>query len=378
MRQAILFSLGAFLLLAACEPENQITFKGTISSNTEDAVVLKQSVDNRLITLDSVAVGTDGSFEVQAEVTHPDFLTLSGTNGSYLFYAEPGDDIGAEFEKNLSEVENLSGPKASVEFYEVNQYAQELNEKRNNLNQRYQQGEIGRQEAVTEFNQINQDWKAFATDFVETNPTSPAVLSALNVFHPIEDIDVFKSTLAALKPTMGQSDYLKRLEEQVGKAQQQAAQYNAQKKAQEAQDQKLAVGKEAPEISLPTPSGKTLALSDLRGKYVLVDFWASWCKPCRRENPNVVAAYKKYKNKGFEILSVSLDKNKTAWVNAIKADNMNWKHVSDLKFWSSEAAKTYGVSSIPFTLLLDKEGKIVAKNLRGAALHNKLDELLNA
>lgn len=137
-------------------------------------------------------------------------------------------------------------------------------------------------------------------------------------------------------------------------------------------------GAPAPEISLNTPEGNVLKLSDLKGKYVLVDFWASWCKPCRRENPNVVKAYNKYKDKGFEILGVSLDRDRARWLQAIQADGLTWKHVSDLKYFQCEAAVDYGVSAIPFTVLVDKEGKIIAQNLRGPSLERKLEELFGA
>jgi peroxiredoxin len=134
-------------------------------------------------------------------------------------------------------------------------------------------------------------------------------------------------------------------------------------------------GMEAPDLVGPTPEGQTLALSELKGKIVLIDFWASWCGPCRRENPNVVANYTKYKEKGFEILGVSLDKNADAWKKAIADDGLTWKHISDLKGWSSDHARLYSVNSIPQTLLLDKEGKIIQRNLRGEQLTAKLEEL---
>jgi thiol-disulfide isomerase/thioredoxin len=134
-------------------------------------------------------------------------------------------------------------------------------------------------------------------------------------------------------------------------------------------------GAMAPEIKLATPAGPDLALSSLRGKYVLIDFWASWCGPCRRENPNVVKTYAAYKDKGFEIFGVSLDQDRAAWLKAIETDKLVWKHVSDLKYWSSAGAQAYQVNSIPQTFLLDKEGRIIAKGLRGAALDQYLAQL---
>ncbi|MCB0408949.1 MAG: AhpC/TSA family protein [Flavobacteriales bacterium] len=138
---------------------------------------------------------------------------------------------------------------------------------------------------------------------------------------------------------------------------------------------KTAIGSPAPLFSMNDAEGNPISLESFKGKYVLVDFWASWCGPCRAENPNVVAAYNKFHEKGFEIFGVSLDESKDKWIEAIGKDGLTWSHVSDLKGWENEAAKLYGVQGIPFSVLIDKEGIIIAKNLRGEDLHNKLNEL---
>jgi len=139
---------------------------------------------------------------------------------------------------------------------------------------------------------------------------------------------------------------------------------------------KLAVGHIAPDIVLPDPFGKTVSLSSLRGKYVLIDFWASWCRPCRMESSNLVHVYTKYKDRGFDVFSVSLDDNGEAWKKAINDDKLLWTHVSELKKWNSAVVNMYKIESIPYTVLIDKEGKIIAKNLRGEALDRKLSEII--
>lgn len=140
----------------------------------------------------------------------------------------------------------------------------------------------------------------------------------------------------------------------------------------------LAVGQPAPEISLPDPDGNLVTLSSYRGKYVLVDFWAKWCGPCRQENPNVVKMYHKYKDQGFDVLGVSLDRNRADWVQAIEEDGLVWTHVSDLKYFNSEAAELYNINAIPFSVLVDPDGIIIAKNLRGKGLEKKLESLFGA
>jgi peroxiredoxin len=138
---------------------------------------------------------------------------------------------------------------------------------------------------------------------------------------------------------------------------------------------RLAIGKKVPDMQLPNPGGKVLSISSFRGKWLLLDFWASWCKPCRAESPFLVSVHNLYKSKGLEILSVSLDADRDAWMKAIVQDDLNWAHVSDLKGWESESARLFAIQAIPASYLINPEGVITAKNLRGKDLEQKLMEI---
>jgi len=156
--------------------------------------------------------------------------------------------------------------------------------------------------------------------------------------------------------------------------------YIAKQKSQRIASNLASVGNQAPAFSAPTPEGKQLALKETLGKYTIIDFWASWCRPCRMENPNVVRVYNKYHDKGLNIISVSLDQKgqDARWKKAIEKDQMDWYHVSNLNYWNDPIAKSYGVRSIPATFLLDENGVIIAKNLRGRALEAKMAELMGS
>ena len=255
-------------------------------------------------------------------------------------------------------VTGSEGQKIYDQFMAINTTTQQEAMK---LQQEYQaaNGDQAKMQAVQEaYAKLMTDAQAKETELIKANP------------------DSYVSTFVIVSG-MGQMEYeqLKERYNLLGEK----AKASAQGKAIAAQIAKLestAIGQIAPNFTITTPEGESISLYDIKGKVKLIDFWASWCGPCRGENPHVVEIYKEYHPKGLEIFGVSLDNNKEAWVKAIADDGLVWKHGSDLKGWQSAPAQLYSVSGIPHTVLLDENNKIIAKNLRGDELKQKIAELL--
>ena len=202
--------------------------------------------------------------------------------------------------------------------------------------------------------------KGYSLDsLLAAHPASPvAAYFVVKDFAYKLDLEGMKAVRAKLDTSLAGSEYVNQIESMISRM------------------EKVQVGSVAPDFTLPDVDGNPVSLSSFRGKYVLVDFWAAWCPDCRKENPNIVAAWEKYKDKNFAVLGVSLDRKRDQWLAAIEKDNLTWTQVSDLKYWDSEAAVLYCIRWIPMSFLIDPEGKIVAIGLEGEELHNKLEELL--
>ena len=263
----------------------------------------------------------------------------------------------------------------------------------------YYKGLMPKQDSLLQiqnsFNNLNNEDKTVATqtlnrliieldklslEFIKSNTESPATLAALENLSPEKHAVAYKSVLQALSKTYADSHYYKMLKTKYEKSisKRQIPNQPPPKKKTSGKNSTYSAGDVAPDIIMNNPDGEALRLSDLRGKVVLIDFWASWCGPCRRENPNLVRAYEKFHSKGFEVFSVSLDSNKDKWNNAITKDGLVWEnHVSDLRGWKNEASGEYGISSIPHAILVGKDGVIIRTHIRGAALETELEKLFD-
>ena len=329
-------------------------------------VYLDELGEQQFVSRDTAEIGKDGTFVMTGTVPETGIYKLAlDPQNAILFVLENQKKIEFEADANkLSETYTVKGSKDSELLKELNGLMMAPQKQMEGLKSRYMAASsAGQQDSVKAIeaaaakiqDKSGKNFKAF----IRHNPNSiMAVYSTLTLINPEEEYPFADSMLTVFKKTQPSSKYTKALNERLTKL------------------GSVTIGHQAPDITLAAPDGSTKSLSSLKGKYVLIDFWASWCGPCRRENPNVVKMYNKYKDKGFEIFGVSFDQNKEKWEKAIADDKLTWSHVSDLKGWESSAAKLYNITAIPHTVLIDKEGKIIAKNLRGAALEAKLAEVL--
>lgn len=297
-------------------------------------------------------IGKNGAFKLKYKVPKIGLYTINIGNQAEELLVLETKNLKVE---NNGEFFKVTGSKENDQLNELKAMYDSFSEKGNELQQEYASSED--KEAVLEkFKKLQKDQKEAVNAMLKKLDGAYVTLVALNFIQDKEsNFDTIVQSIEKLEINFPQDSLVMEV----------AKSYNALKATM--------VGATAMDISLKSPEGTEIALNSLRGKYVMIDFWASWCRPCRMENPNVLKAYSKYKSKGFEVYGVSIDRDAEAWKGAIQQDHISWTQVLDT---DGSVAKQYGVEGIPFTLLLDKEGKIIAKNLRGDALEKKLEELL--
>lgn len=371
-----------FIVLSACKSDPQTGLDGYVINGTAPGVhngvrAYLKTVDNqrREIIQDS-AIIVDEKFTFKGEIATPQLwhLTINSLNGGLPILVET-KEITISVDPNNLGSSTITGSKTNDALATYLHDVKELSNKRNALfeeNKALATSDNPSENAriAKEIKDINQQLADYPQNFISEHPDNYFSLVLLEslVASPNMDLDEIERKLDAMSTELKSSEYGKRIASQLETKKLQMAQFNA-----------LNIGNIAPDFSAPDPEGNILALSSIRGKVTIIDFWASWCGPCRKENPNVVKVYQKYHNKGLEIINVSLDRpgHKDRWLKAIKDDNLTWHHVSNLNYFNDPIAKLYHINAIPATYILDESGTIVAKNLRGAALDAKIGELLN-
>lgn len=376
------------ICVSSCKDENVNKFvvDGKVKNASESVIYLEEASLNSMqpAIVDSATIEKDGSFNLSATTGEESLFILRFQNNPAPFATIINDSkyitINADV-MNQTEPYTVKGSKAS------NQLKDFLITSNKKLEQIYsltlqadslQQNSLA--DTITgaktnERNKAAQEYKQYAVNFLNNSKSAPLSMFALGSyqsfasnaglgvepFSPEEMTRIINGTAEKFPNHSGIASLQKMVQQQP-------------QAPQELTNNIL--NKPAPEFTLPDVSGKPVSLSSFKGKYVLVDFWASWCMPCRRENPHVVKAYQQFKDKNFTVLGVSLDQEKDAWVKGIKDDKLTWTHVSDLKFWESMVVPMYNIQGIPYNVLLDPNGIVVAENLRGAELENKLREFL--
>lgn len=372
----IRFLLLPLLFLAACTgSENKFTVSGTISNMPEQWVYLEEMNINDLVILDSVKSDKKGSFDLNGKAPETGLYRLRFEQGKFVLLSIDKGTVKLTADWNELENYKVAGSPSSESLRGF------LGIVRNTMRDFQTMGIVidsmtarGNDSmlasAQADMKNMNVEFTRYIEQYADTTQYLPNALFAVQMLNAPAEKDylaVFVQSIASRFPKS------KLAKDFSAKYSQMVTQQNQQQAAENAGPQ---VGGAAPEIALNTADGKAVTLSSFKGKYVLVDFWASWCGPCRKENPNVLAAYNKFKDKNFTILGVSLDDDKEKWQSAIEKDGLPWTHVSDLKGWESVAARTYNIQSIPANFLVDPDGNILARDLRGEELAAKLAEVL--
>ena len=366
-----------FFLLAAswslqAQLVNNVSINGSVVNSASAEIHLLELAKEGFQPIDTFKLDPNKeaakqNFNFNLDVDHPDFYNLSvGPNQYSIIILSPNDHLKISID--ATDPQNplsISGSKETETYYNMVKGTQSFEKRKTALEDEYRkvqgtpvQDSVG-QVLAAKYQKVEDERIVYLKKEMLKKP-SLGGLVFMDVIKMEDNMDFYEKYAPVMMKKYPKNEFVKSI----------YTQYTSEKG-----NIRLTAGVQAPEIDLPSPNGTNIKLSSLRGKVVLIDFWASWCSPCRRANPHVVSVYNKYHAKGFEVFGVSLDKDKASWVKAIADDGLIWNQVSDLKYWQSEAGRAYGVGSIPHTVLIDGEGKIIAIGLRGASLDAKLKEI---
>jgi len=377
MMKKIVLSICIFVGLMACnqKPEGY-SIAGNLTGEVENGtkVFLRQIGDNgQPVDIDTTTVENGKfTFTGQADVPEMHLIAVDKLMGGIALMLENGE-IQLTAQKDSISFAKVEGTPQNEVFSDYMEQQKEISFRAQSIQEDMQKANISKDTATAislrdEMMELQDEYKNFELKYIEDHPD--ALISALLIDRAIGGRAV------TAEEAQGMYDALSPEIKKTKTAQKISEKLEAQKQA-EANEKNTSIGAKAPNFSAPNPEGKELALNDVLGKVTLVDFWAAWCKPCRAENPNVLEVYNKYHDKGLNIIGVSLDRTAEAWKKAIVDDRLPWHQVSNIAYFNDPIAKLYNVDAIPAAFLLDENGVIVAKNLRGPALEQKVAELLN-
>lgn len=360
--------------LVSCDSDSKGYVINAKIDNVRDGklVTLKTYKDNKSVTVDTTRI-KNGSFSMKGKTESPDIhvFSIESVYGNLPFILENKNLTFTLYKDSLG-VSKIEGSKANEDAQKYMSMVSQFRKENDNLRKQAIEARKNKDTAfqktyMVKANEIKQKNKEFNINYVKENNSSLfSVLLLENLMGskilPMNEVEkIYNNYPQELKDSASGMRIKEKITAELA----------------------TKIGATAPDFTAPNPDGKDITLSEIKGKVTIVDFWAAWCGPCRKENPNMVKVYEKYHDKGLEIIGISLDGNprqkdaKQEWLNAIEKDGLTWQQVSNLNYFNSPVAKKYNIRSIPATFILDSEGKIVAKNLRGPALENKIAELLD-
>ena len=382
-----LFTLLAIIGLVSCNNssennlENNFSISGKIDQGGGKRIYLEAMSANGTIDVAQSETESDGSFVLEGNLPAMGIYQLRlGEDDLHVLPVTLSPDEKITLKASYDTYSTLPNFSGAAWTQPMNKYMSLFNDFANQQAELAQssQGQMDEEQMMNQYLQLRKPLDDYAEAQMLKDPGNPVNIILITSLSPslgfkkwdVKNLETYEKVVAGFSKKHPNSPITKDIEAQYEQLKMSYAQFQEFEKTQSG-------GAVTPEIALQNPEGKMVRLSDLRGKYVLIDFWASWCRPCRQENPNVVRLYNQYKNKNFTVFSVSLDQNAEAWKGAILADGLIWpNHVSDLKAWDTPLTKLYGFNSIPHTVLIDKQGKVIARDLRGESLEQKLKEVL--
>ena len=375
MKTIILVSIAILISSMLNAQGKTIKLSGQILGAEGKKIYINAFKNNKAIPLDSTVLSKKGKFKLEFKVSDPkDFYNLSLAPKNYalliLDSSNTSDKITfVSLSPTIAKNYVITGSKESKDVVDFSNIVNNFQNQLDHLKKETDKG-LSPQESQKKQQELYLQFQKKRNIFVDSHMNSLALLTTTSYFNPQKELAWFKKIEKGISQSAPNSKYHQAIKGQVQQIE------NALKpKAQQASSD-VNIGKQVTELNFKSPTGEIITLESLKGKYVLVDFWASWCRPCRNENPTVVKLYNKYKDAGFTVYSVSLDTDKNRWINAIQKDKLVWpNHVSDLKGWKTEATKIYQFRGIPYTMLVDKEGKIIATKLRGQQLEETLKSI---